>query len=50
MNIRPFTRGDTQAVVTLWREAGLTRPWNDPCAGIDRKLTVHPTGKRLIVD
>ena len=46
MRIRPFTRDthtdDTEAVVALWRECGLTRPWNDPYADIDRKLTTQP--------
>lgn len=46
MRIRPFTRtdqaDDTDAVVALWRECGLTRPWNDPHADIDRKLTTQP--------
>lgn len=40
--IRPFEKGDTEAVVALWHEAGLTRPWNDPLLDIDRKLTVQP--------
>lgn len=40
--IRPFDRADTEAVVALWREAGLTRPWNDPYLDIERKLTVQP--------
>ncbi|MGR7997512.1 MULTISPECIES: GNAT family acetyltransferase [unclassified Xanthobacter] len=26
--------GDTAALVRLWQEAGLTRPWNDPQADI----------------
>ena len=46
MRIRPFTRDDqtddTEAVVALWRDSGLTRPWNDPYADIDRKLTTQP--------
>ena len=25
---------DTEAVIALWRECGLTRPWNDPAADI----------------
>ena len=39
--IRAFTRADEAAVVTLWRAAGLTRPWNDPHADIARKHTVQ---------
>lgn len=40
--IRVFTRPDTEAVVNLWRAAGLTRPWNDPHLDIERKLRVQP--------
>jgi ribosomal protein S18 acetylase RimI-like enzyme len=42
MRIRPFEPADTVAVVRLWEEAGLTRPWNDPYRDIERKLTVQP--------
>lgn len=42
MLIRPFHVDDTDAVVELWRAAGLTRPWNDPHRDIARKLTVQP--------
>lgn len=40
--IRPFDPQDTDAVVALWNEAGLTKPWNDPHKDIARKLTVQP--------
>jgi ribosomal protein S18 acetylase RimI-like enzyme len=30
MQIRPFERDDERAVVALWNECRLTRPWNDP--------------------
>ena len=40
--IRSFDRADTDAVVALWEDAGLTRPWNDPRADIERKLAVQP--------
>lgn len=40
--IRVFARGDADAVVALWEDAGLTRPWNDPRADIERKLAVQP--------
>ncbi|HEX4444348.1 MAG TPA: GNAT family acetyltransferase [Galbitalea sp.] len=40
--IRAFEPGDTDAVVQLWRDCGLTRPWNDPHKDIARKLTVQP--------
>jgi ribosomal protein S18 acetylase RimI-like enzyme len=42
MRIRPFQRADEDAVVALWRECGLTRPWNDPHKDIARKLAVQP--------
>ncbi|MGB3829105.1 MAG: GNAT family acetyltransferase [Ornithinimicrobium sp.] len=42
MQIRPFRRDDTEAVVRLWQEVGLTRPWNDPYRDIERKMTVQP--------
>jgi ribosomal protein S18 acetylase RimI-like enzyme len=42
VRIRPFRRGDTEAVVALWRGAGLVVPWNDPHLDIERKLTVQP--------
>lgn len=40
--IRAFDRPDTEQVVALWDEAGLTRPWNDPRRDIERKLAVQP--------
>ncbi|MEV7609248.1 GNAT family acetyltransferase [Microbacterium sp. NPDC089320] len=40
--VRAFDRADTESVVALWTEAGLTRPWNDPRLDIERKLTVQP--------
>jgi ribosomal protein S18 acetylase RimI-like enzyme len=42
MNIRPFQIQDEAAVVALWTECGLTRPWNDPHEDIRRKLQVQP--------
>ncbi|KQM40382.1 GNAT family acetyltransferase [Microbacterium sp. Leaf203] len=42
VDIRAFALDDEDAVVALWEEAGLTRPWNDPRADIRRKLTVQP--------
>ena len=40
MHIRTFTVGDTDAVIRLWQDCGLTRPWNDPARDIERKLKV----------
>ena len=42
MKIRAFRSADEAAVIELWQEAGLTRPWNDPRADIARKLTEQP--------
>lgn len=41
-HVRTFRREDTEAVVALWMQAGLTRPWNDPRLDIERKLGVQP--------
>ena len=30
MDIRPAVPSETDKVVALWEECGLTRPWNDP--------------------
>lgn len=42
MTIRPYREADESAVIALWRECGLTRPQNDPCKDIRRKLQVKP--------
>ena len=42
MDIRRFTVEDTEQVVRLWLDCGLTRPWNNPHKDIDRKLLVQP--------
>ena len=42
MLIRPFQISDEPAVVALWEECKLTRPWNDPHKDIARKLAVQP--------
>lgn len=36
--IAPVAPGEEAAVVALWQEAGLTRPWNDPHADIATAL------------
>lgn len=41
-SVRAFRPEDTEGVVALWEDAGLTRPWNDPRLDIQRKLTVQP--------
>ena len=42
MQIRAFRSEDEPAVVALWKECELTRPWNDPHKDIARKLAVQP--------
>ena len=42
MRIRAFEPGDEAAIVALWQECGLTRPWNDPRKDIARKRTEQP--------
>ena len=42
MMTRPFRIADESAVVALWEECKLTRPWNDPRKDIARKLAVQP--------
>ena len=42
MQIRAFTPADQQAVVQLWKDCELVRPWNDPAKDIARKLSVSP--------
>jgi ribosomal protein S18 acetylase RimI-like enzyme len=42
MQMRTFLRMDESAVVSLWEECRLTRPWNDPHKDIARKLAVQP--------
>lgn len=41
VRVRAFADADEQAVVGLWRAAGLTRPWNDPRRDIARKKLVQ---------
>ena len=41
LRIRPFRDGEEDAVVALWRAAGLTREWNDPYRDIARKKQVQ---------
>lgn len=43
-SVRAFERTDMEAVVALWDEAGLSRPWNDPRLDIERKLAAQPDG------
>ena len=47
MKIEPATPADRNAVIALWRLAGLTRPWNDPATDFDLALT-NPTSTVLL--
>ena len=42
MNIRSFQPADEAAVIALWHQCDLVRPWNDPHKDIQRKLAVRP--------
>jgi ribosomal protein S18 acetylase RimI-like enzyme len=42
MHIRPFRPADEAALVALWQECQLIRPWNDAHKDIARKLAVQP--------
>ena len=39
--IRPFQKGDEEALVSLWNMCKLTVPWNNPYKDIARKLKVQ---------
>ena len=38
MTIEPLPSSLFDAAVALWNEVGLTRPWNDPAADLDRAM------------
>lgn len=42
MTIRAYSPTDESAVVALWRQCDLVRPWNDPHLDIQRKVQVQP--------
>jgi len=42
MIIRAFDAADTDAVVQLWTDCGLVRPWNNPHRDIQRKVKEQP--------
>jgi len=39
MDISEFTEASRPDVIQLWHDCGLTRPWNDPDADIDRAIS-----------
>ena len=42
LQIRSFRLEDEEAVVSLWGQCDLVRPWNDPRKDVRRKLRVRP--------
>ncbi len=50
IQIRAYVPDDREAVVAVWRAAGLIRPVNSPYRDIDRKLAVDPEGFLVAVD
>ena len=50
MEIRTFVAEDTEALVALWRAAGLVHPVNDPHRDIERKVADSPWGLLVAVD
>jgi ribosomal protein S18 acetylase RimI-like enzyme len=49
-SIRAFALRDTESVIALWQDAGVTRSWNNPHLDIQRKLTVQPELFLVAVD
>ena len=41
MEVRPYQESDQDAVVALWRECELVKPWNDPVKDIRRKMGIQ---------
>lgn len=42
MKITPYSPEYENDVIELWRQCGLTRPWNNPRLDIERKRKVNP--------
>ncbi len=49
MIIRQFKQADESAVIALWTECGLTRPWNDPTKDI-AFATAGPSSTILVIE
>ena len=49
MIIRQFNPADESAVIALWNECGLTRPWNDPAKDIAFAIS-GPSSTILILE
>ena len=50
MDIRPYAPQDRSALIDLWHECGLVRPWNEPGEELDRKLDHSPELLFVVVD
>lgn len=42
MKIRSYRAQDEEAVIALWKQCDLLRPWNDPVRDIERKMGEQP--------
>jgi ribosomal protein S18 acetylase RimI-like enzyme len=42
IHIRPYKASDQSAVIDLWVQCELVKPWNNPQKDIERKLQVNP--------
>ena len=49
MPVRAFRDSDRAAVLALWEECGLTRPWNPPEGDLDRALA-GPSSTVLVAE
>lgn len=47
--LRAFSESDRAAIFALWHAVGLTRPWNDPSADIDRAVG-HDAAALLVAE
>ncbi len=47
--VRAYAASDFSALVKLWSDCGLLRPWNDPHTDIERSLD-NPSSEILVAD
>lgn len=47
--IREASNDDGEAIVALWRDCGLTRPWNDPASDYTLAIS-NPTSTILVAE
>lgn len=41
LHVRDYRKSDRKALIALWEACGLTRPWNEPGADIDRAVAAR---------